>query len=239
MVDVSIILARVWKELSWAVNFVDNTIVLDLPLLELITMQVYVQPRVVRATEYILDRIPEFDLQESDECRPVATYPFVSDKNAARLDTNLMSPVPREPVDTIVERTGKKLRAVLFDGESPSPDVSRTVHIAHEHITKPWKSQLKYKTLYRNRNVQQNTSVPVSAHRRNQFTSIRWSGPHAGQVPTHKHFHSSSQRHYGYCPICTSEDDPRLRCWHFWSRGAVEAHRHIPNVIHIHTRCIR
>ena len=30
---------------------------------------------------------------------------------------------------TIVERTGKKLRAVIFDGGSPSPDVSRTVHI--------------------------------------------------------------------------------------------------------------
>ena len=55
MVDVSIIRARVWKELSWAANFVDNTIVSDLPLLELITMQVYVQLRVVRATEYIQD----------------------------------------------------------------------------------------------------------------------------------------------------------------------------------------
>ena len=40
MVDVSIIRARVWEELSWAANFVDNTIVPDLPLLELITMQV-------------------------------------------------------------------------------------------------------------------------------------------------------------------------------------------------------
>ena len=27
-----------------------------------------------------------------------------------------MSPVPRDPVTTIVERTGKKLRAVIFDG---------------------------------------------------------------------------------------------------------------------------
>ena len=44
MVDVSIIRARIWKELSWAANFVDNAIVPDLPLLELITMQVYVQP---------------------------------------------------------------------------------------------------------------------------------------------------------------------------------------------------
>ena len=41
MVDVSIIRARVWKELSWAANFVDNTVVPDLLLLELITMQVY------------------------------------------------------------------------------------------------------------------------------------------------------------------------------------------------------
>ena len=92
---------------------------------------------------------------------PIATYPFVSDKNAARLDTNPMSPVPRESADTIVECTGKKLRAVLFDRGSPSPDVSRTVHIAHENITKPWKRQLKYKTMYRNRNEQQDTSVPA------------------------------------------------------------------------------
>ena len=72
----------------------DNTVVPDLPLLELIIMQVYVQPRVARATEYILDRIPEFDTQGSDECMPIATYPFVSDKNAARLDIDPMSPVP-------------------------------------------------------------------------------------------------------------------------------------------------
>ena len=57
MIDVSIISVRVWKELSWAANFVDNAIVPDLPLLELITMQVYVQPRVVEPTEYIVDRI--------------------------------------------------------------------------------------------------------------------------------------------------------------------------------------
>ena len=63
------------------------------------------------------------------QCIPIAAYPFVTDRNAARLDHNPMSPVPREPVTTIVERTGKKLRAVIFDGGSPSPDVSRTVHI--------------------------------------------------------------------------------------------------------------
>ena len=49
-----------------------------------------------------------------------------------------MSPVPRKPVDTIVEHTGKKLRAVLFDGGLPSPDVSRTVYIDHKYITKSW-----------------------------------------------------------------------------------------------------
>ena len=43
-----------------------------------------------------------------------------------------MSPVPRDPVTTIVERTGKKLRAVIFDGGSPSPDISRTVHIPQQ-----------------------------------------------------------------------------------------------------------
>ena len=144
MVDVSIIRVRVWKELSWAANFVDNAIVPDLPLLELITMQVYVQPRVLKPTEYIVDRIPDFDPEEIDECIPIAAYPFVSDKNAAKLDTNPMSPVPGEPVNTIVERTGKKLRAVPFDGGSPGPDVSRTVHINHRYITKPWKSQRQY-----------------------------------------------------------------------------------------------
>ena len=118
----------------------DNAIVPDLPLLELITMQVYVQPRVVKATEYIIDRIPDSDPEETDECMPIAAYSFVSDKNAVRLDNNPMSPVPREPVKTIVERTGKKLRAVIFDGGSPSPDASRSVHIAHENVTKLWKA---------------------------------------------------------------------------------------------------
>ena len=85
-------------------------------------MQLYVQPRVVKPTKYILDRIPESDPEETDECMQIAAYPFVSDRNAARLDHNPMSPVPREPADTIVERTGKKLRAVIFDSGSPSSD---------------------------------------------------------------------------------------------------------------------
>ena len=68
MVDVSIIRVCVWKELSWADNFVDNTIVPDLPLLELITMQVYVQPRVVQATEYIFDQIPESHIRPHTLC---------------------------------------------------------------------------------------------------------------------------------------------------------------------------
>ena len=106
-------------------------------------MQVYVQPRVVKATEYILGRIPESDPEETDECMPIAAYPFVS-----ALDTNPMSPVPRESVDTIVERTGKKLRVVLFDGGSPSLTVSRTVHIDHKNITKSWKSQKQYAYIY-------------------------------------------------------------------------------------------
>ena len=127
----------------------DNAIVPDLPLLELITMQVYVQPRVVKPTEYIINRIPDSDLEETDDCMPIAAYPFVSEGNAARLDNNPMSPAPREPVDTIVERTGKKLRAVIFDGGSPSPDVSRTVHIPHENISRSWKSQKQYAYMYR------------------------------------------------------------------------------------------
>ena len=87
---------------------------------------------------------------------PIAAYPFVSDRNAARLDNNPMSSVP---LNTIVERTGKKLRAVIFDGGSPSPDVSRTVHIPHENISRSWKKQLKFQKLYRDRSQPQVTSV--------------------------------------------------------------------------------
>ena len=137
----------------------DNAIVPDLPPLELITMQVYVQPRVVKPTEYIIDRILDSALEETDECMPIAAYPFVSDRNAARLDNNLMSSVPREPVNTIIERTGKKLRAVIFDGGSSSPDVSRTVHISHENISKSWKKQKQYVFMYRNRNEPQATPI--------------------------------------------------------------------------------
>ena len=128
-VDVPITRVRVPREVSWSANLADNIIVPDLPILELITMQVYVQPRVVRASEYILDRIPEYDPKETDVYREIAPYPYVSDVYAARLDNNPMSPVPRDPEHTIVEDTGMKLRAVLLDGGSPGPDVSRTVHI--------------------------------------------------------------------------------------------------------------
>ena len=54
--------------------------------------------------KYHRDRITDSDPEETDECIPIAAYPFVSDRNAARLDNNPMSPVPREPVTTIVER---------------------------------------------------------------------------------------------------------------------------------------
>ena len=60
---------------------------------------------------------------------------------------------------TIIERTGKKLRAVIFDGGSPSPDVPRTVHIPHENINKSWKKQLKFQKLYRDRSQPQVTLV--------------------------------------------------------------------------------
>ena len=53
MVDVYIIRVRVWKELSWAANFVDNAIVSDLPLLELITMQVYASLSLSRLNNYL------------------------------------------------------------------------------------------------------------------------------------------------------------------------------------------
>ena len=179
MIDVSIIRVRVWKELSWAANFVDNAIAPDLPLLELITMQVYVQPRVVKPTEYVVDRIPDSDPEETDECMPIAAYPFVSDRNAARLDHNPMSPVPREPMTTIVELTGKKLRAVMFDGGSPSPDVSRKVHIPHENINKSWKKQKQYSKLYRDRSQTQVTSVtnPVPSSTTAEDNAPAYDGP--------------------------------------------------------------
>ena len=47
-VDVSIIRARVWIKLLWSFNFVGNFISDNPPLLELITMQMYVQPRLIR-----------------------------------------------------------------------------------------------------------------------------------------------------------------------------------------------
>ena len=155
------------------------SIVSDLPLLELITMQVYVQPRVVKPTEYIIDRIPDSDSEKTDECIPIAAYPFISDRNAARLDHNPMSPVSREPVNTIVEGTGKKLRAVIFDGGSPSPDVSHTVHIPHENINKSWKKQLKFQTLYRDRSQLQVTSVtdPVPSSTTADDNAPAYDGP--------------------------------------------------------------
>ena len=187
MIDVSFIRVCVWKELSWAANFVDNAIVPDLPLLELITMQVYVQPQVVKPTEYIIDRIPDSDPEETDECMPIAAYPFVSDKNAARLDNNPMTPMPREPVDTIVERTGKKLRAVIFDGGSPSPDVSRTVHIPHENISKSRKKQVKFQKLYRDRSQPQVTSViaPVPSSTPADDIAPAYDGPDLTPYPAY------------------------------------------------------
>ena len=179
MVDLAIIRIRVWKEVCWAANFVENAIIPDLPLLELITTQVYVQPRVVKPTEYIVDRIPDSHPEETDEYMPIAAYPFVSDRNTARLDHNPMSPVRREPVTTIVERTGKKLRAVIFDGGSPSPDVSRTVHIPHENINNSWKKQLKFQKLYRDHSQQEHISVtdPVSSSTTADDNASAYDGP--------------------------------------------------------------
>ena len=142
-------------------------------------MQVYVQPRVVKPTEYSIDRIPESDPDDTDDCMPIAAYPSVSNRNAARLDHNPMSPVPRDPVTTIVERTGKKLRAVIFDGGSPSPDVSRTIHIPHENISNSWKKQPRFRKLYRDRSLPQHTSVrtPVPPSTTNDDNAPAYDGP--------------------------------------------------------------
>ena len=90
-----------------------------------------------------------------------------------------MSPVPREPVNTIVERTGKKLRAGIFDRGSPSPDVSRTVHIAHENISRSWKKQKQYSFMYRNRNEPQATPItaPVSSSTTADDNAPAYDGP--------------------------------------------------------------
>ena len=55
----------------------------------------------------------------------------------------------------ILLHMSNELRAVIFDGGSPSPDVSRTVHIPHENINKSWKKQLKFQKLYRDRSQPQ------------------------------------------------------------------------------------
>ena len=111
-------------------------------------------------------------------------HPFVSDKNAARLDNNPMSPVPRESADTIVERTGKKLSAVLFDDGSPSPGVPRTVHIDHENITKPWKNQKQYAYMYRVRTEEQDTSIhaPVPLSTTDEDNPPAYDGPNLTPV---------------------------------------------------------
>ena len=90
-----------------------------------------------------------------------------------------MSPVPREPVNTIVKCTGKKLRAVIFDGGSPSPDVSRTPHIPHENINKSWKKQKQYSKLYRDRSQPQVTSVtdPVPSSTTADDNAPAYDGP--------------------------------------------------------------
>ena len=134
-VDISTIRIRVWRELQWAFNFVHNSIVEDLPLLELITMQVYVQPRVIRTPAYVRTSIPSYDPHDSDISTAIPPYPYASNANAARLDDNPMNPVLRYPEETVVARTGKQLRAVLFHSGSPSRDISRTVRIPHENIS--------------------------------------------------------------------------------------------------------
>ena len=118
-----------------------NSIVDDLPLLELIIMLVYVQPRVIRTPAFVRTSIPDYVPHDSDISTTIPPYPFVSTANAARLDINRMNPLPRQPEETIVTRTGKQLHPVLLDRVFPSPDVTRTVHIPHENISLPWKSQ--------------------------------------------------------------------------------------------------
>ena len=90
-----------------------------------------------------------------------------------------MSPVPREPVTTTVECIGKKLRAVIFDVGSPSPDVSRTVHIPYENINKSWKKQLKFQKLYWDRSQPQSTSVadPVPSSTTAEDNAPAYDGP--------------------------------------------------------------
>ena len=82
-------------------------------------------------------------------------------------------------MNTIVKCTGKKLRAVIFDGGSPSPDVSRTPHIPHENINKSWKNQKQYSKLYRDRSQPQVTSVtdPVPSSTTADDNAPAYDGP--------------------------------------------------------------
>ena len=170
-------------------------------------MQVYVQPRVVKPTEYIIDRIPDSDPEETGECMPIAAYPFVSDKNAARLDNNPMSPAPREPLTTTVQKS-----------------LAQSIHltrISPDHGRNKSSMRLCIGNVV-NHKLHQSPLLPLHRQQPKTIQSIRWSGSHTGQVPTHEHFHSTSEHHHDCCPICSSKDDPSFRCWHFWSRGALK-----------------
>ena len=68
--DVSVIRTRDRTKLHWASNFVDNSAVDNLPLLELIVMQVYVQSRVICTSACVRTFIPDYVPHDSDICLP-------------------------------------------------------------------------------------------------------------------------------------------------------------------------
>ena len=108
---------------------------------------------------------------------------------------------------------------------------------------KSWKKQLKFQKLYRDRSQPQVTSVtdPVPSSTTADDNAPAYDGPDLTPVKFRR-MHTFTARQniiMAAAQHVPSKDDLRFRCWHFWSRGAVEAHRHIANVIHVHTRCIR
>ena len=60
-------------------------------------MQVYVQPRVIRTPSYVRTSIHDYVPHDSDVSTAIPPYPYVSTANAARLDVNPRSSVPRHP----------------------------------------------------------------------------------------------------------------------------------------------
>ena len=70
-------------------------------------MQVYVQPRVIRTPIFVMTSIRDYVPHDSDISTKIPAYPFVSTANAASLDVNPMSPVPRYNLGPLYRMKGR------------------------------------------------------------------------------------------------------------------------------------